>query len=86
MRTPGPRWITGTLVSSAMQSITSGGPAPSCEQTANTNGDGVLDISDPIGLLAFLYLGDRAPADPFRACGIGEPEDKPNCASYAPCE
>jgi hypothetical protein len=46
------------------------------------NLDGKVDISDPIALLAHLFLGSPAPAAPYPACGAAE-ETLP-CAKF-PC-
>ena len=37
----------------------------------NTNGDAVLDLSDAVYLLHFLFAGGLSPAEPFPTCGPG---------------
>ena len=47
-----------------------GAPAP-CQRAADVNGDGLYDLSDPMYLIAWLFLsGPRLP-QPFPLCGTG---------------
>lgn len=48
--------------------------------------DGNLDITDPIYILMFLFLGEKEPAKPFALCGLDPTDDALPCASFAPCE
>lgn len=41
------------------------GPAPTCQDAADMNDDGILDISDPVYLLFHLFLQGLAPPPPF---------------------
>ena len=41
-----------------------------CESAADTNGDGVLDLADPIYLLNYGFGGSAPPPAPFPACGF----------------
>ncbi|MBN1441262.1 MAG: hypothetical protein JXA90_01070, partial [Planctomycetes bacterium] len=44
-----------------------------CLRAGDSNGDGDLNISDPIYLLAYLFLGGPAPPPPFPECGAAPP-------------
>ena len=63
-------------------------PAPA--ETADSNNDGSANITDPIFILNYLFLGGAAPASPGpTTCGadtdaLGSPGDM-GCASYAKC-
>ena len=41
-----------------------GGPAPDCEDAADTNDDGDLNLTDAIATLRWLFLGGTAPYPP----------------------
>ena len=43
---------------------------PFCQEAADANSDGFLDISDGLYLLMYLFLGGEAPSAPFPECGI----------------
>ncbi|MBI4583764.1 MAG: hypothetical protein HY717_07050 [Planctomycetes bacterium] len=40
----------------------------------NTNGVEEVDISDPVSLLEFLFLGGTAPVAPYPGCWVGNLE------------
>ena len=61
-----------------------GQPIP-CRQSADANGDGKIDLLDPLGLLAFLYLDGSPPTAPFPACGTGADPTGLGCEEYAAC-
>ena len=48
---------------------------------ANTNGDAVVNLSDAIQILSFLFESGPAPAEPFPDCGLGtlEVDNKLGC-------
>lgn len=48
----------------------SAGEAPSCDDAADANDDAVLDVSDPVYLLFFLFLQGPPPPAPFPNPGI----------------
>jgi len=48
----------------------------------DSNGDGVVDISDAIGLLGFLFLGDDAPPCPDAADAVDEGEPSISAAIF----
>jgi hypothetical protein len=45
------------------------GLPPTCADSADANDDGVLDVSDPIQLLFYLFLSGNPPPPPFPAAG-----------------
>jgi len=53
---------------------------PGCIEAADANADGLLDISDGISLLYYLYANGEPPPPPFPECGI-RPID-----AFFPCE
>ena len=57
------------------------GGVPACLDAADVDDSGRIDISDPIGLLAFLFLGADAPPNPGPLqCGLDPSEDELDCA------
>ena len=52
---------------------------PACEEAADLDDSGVVDISDPIRLLDYLFLGGQAPAQPFTRCGSDPTPDGIGC-------
>ena len=58
----------------------------SCRDTMDTNDDGLTDVSDPIYLLNYLYLGGPPPATPYPHCGGDETEDSESCETYTSCD
>lgn len=59
----------------------SGGPTPTCRDTADVNDDGQIDISDSIYLLNYLQQGGPAPPAPFPSCGHDPTSDSLGCGS-----
>mgnify|MGYP004447076657 CR=1 FL=1 len=55
-----------------------------CLDAADANDDGQLDISDPIAILRFSFLGDNTIAAPFD-CGADPTPDYLGCADSPPC-
>ncbi len=53
------------------------GAAPTCPAAMDFNRDGGIDVSDPISLLGYLFLGGAPPPAPFPACEqlTGCPQD-----------
>jgi hypothetical protein len=57
-----------------------------CRNAMDPNKDGNMDISDPIGILSFLFLGIHRPADPFPDCGTAEDATPESCPPHTtPC-
>jgi hypothetical protein len=57
-----------------------GGPAPACEDAADSNDDGAVDLSDSITLFSYLFLGTARPDPPFPDPGLDTTPD-----ALAPC-
>ena len=53
----------------------------------DVNADGMINITDAVFLLNFLFLGGAPPAEPFNGCGAdpSEPADKLACESFGSC-
>jgi len=62
-----------------------GTEAPPCDDAADTNDDGIVDLSDPVGTLNFLFLGGSPPADSFPNCGDDPTTDDLDCVSFPSC-
>jgi hypothetical protein len=58
---------------------------PTCDKTADIDDSGLLDISDPIALLGYEFLGGPAPAPPVSACGFDPTSDDLGCDSSPAC-
>ena len=56
------------------------GPLPSCPDALDFDDTGVIDLSDPIGTLVYLFLGTTEPAAPGSECGYDPTPD-----TMAPC-
>ncbi|MEM7233678.1 MAG: spondin domain-containing protein, partial [Planctomycetota bacterium] len=54
-----------------------------CEKAADVNDSGVIDISDPIWLLNFLFLDGPRPPSPFGECGVDLTADELTCSETA---
>ena len=52
-----------------------------CPDAADANDDGRVDISDPIWVITYLFLGDDPPPPPFP-----EPDQDPTDDSLEECE
>ena len=77
--------------------ITLGGPpldprdgaaAPGCLAALNTNGDGDVNIADPVALLNFLFGGGPMITAPYPDCGPGMLPADPvlGCANPPDCQ
>jgi hypothetical protein len=62
----------------------SGGEFP-CQDAADANDRGDIDISDALFLLNFLFLGGRPPPAPFPECGEDPTADELTCERYDAC-
>ena len=47
-----------------------GGPAPVCEDSADANNDGGIDLADSVYLLNYLFADGPAPVAPFPDCAL----------------
>lgn len=92
---PEPRFLRGdanmdSLVnladaSSILEHLYQGSPA-ACSDSMDTNDDSVLDISDPIFLLLFLFGSGQAPPAPGLSCGQDPgPDDSLTCQNGLNC-
>ncbi|MBN1417311.1 MAG: hypothetical protein JXP34_00965 [Planctomycetes bacterium] len=70
-------------------------PDPGCADAMDANDDGVLDTTDPMFLLTFLFLGGAAVPSPVPAdiraivhadCGVDPTDDSLGCPTYLPCQ
>jgi len=59
--------------------------APSCDDAADANDDGELDLSDALYTLAERFVGDPAHPEPTSVCGPDPTDDNLECVAYAPC-
>ncbi|HVR76488.1 MAG TPA: hypothetical protein VMT52_19315, partial [Planctomycetota bacterium] len=66
-------------VHSILKAIFLGGETLPCEDAADLNDDGAVELSDAILLLNFLFRGGAPPASPFPASGIDETPDSLGC-------
>lgn len=55
------------------------GEMPRCVKAADVNDDGKVDVSDPLALLGFLFLGSSEPPAPFQAAGTDLTADSLPC-------
>ena len=61
-------------------------PPPECEDAADANDDGAIDIADAIAVLSHLFAGAGPLPEPFGECGVDPTVDNLDCTSYEPCE
>jgi hypothetical protein len=50
-----------------------------CPDSTDVNDDGKVDISDPIYLMSYLFLGGRPPDLPFPLAGMDPTADPLDC-------
>ena len=62
-----------------------GGIELSCRNAADIDDSGVVEISDGIGLLNFLFRNGSPPVAPFPFCGLDQTADELGCVAYSPC-
>lgn len=58
---------------------------PTCEDAADVNDDGVIDVSDGVYTLGALFGDGEDPAAPYPGCGDDPTSDALGCASFAGC-
>lgn len=56
-----------------------------CDDASDINDDGMVDISDVIYKLGFLFLSGPPPPSPYPGCGPDPTLDGIGCASFPPC-
>lgn len=57
-----------------------GAPAPACEDAADSDDDGIVEIPDAIVTLGYLFLRGAPPREPFPRCGLDPTPDALDCA------
>lgn len=58
---------------------------PQCLDALDVDDDGQINVTDPIGHLATLFLGGIRPHEPFLRCGEDPSDDTLGCEFFAPC-
>ena len=56
-----------------------------CEQSADANSDGVLNLSDALYSLSYVFRSGPAPRAPFPGCGLGDPQGALGCHRDGMC-
>jgi hypothetical protein len=57
-----------------------GGPATSCQDSADANDDGMMDLADAMFILRHQFQGGPPPAPPFPGCGADPTPDSLDCS------
>jgi hypothetical protein len=57
-----------------------GGVAPECQDSVDSNDDGLINLSDPVLVLTYLFASGPQPSDPFSQCGSDLTVDSLDCA------
>src|SRR5687767_4569652 len=63
----GARDLTDAVL--GLNSLFQEGQSAPCRKSLDVDDNGTVDITDPIALLAYLFLGGPPPAEPLSACG-----------------
>ena len=61
------------------------GATPSCQKSADSNDDGVLNVADAVGLLLHLFGGAEPLPPPSLDCGGDPTPDNVSCTMHPPC-
>jgi len=61
------------------------GGTTNCVAALDTDGSGVVDLTDPVALANYLFRGGNAPPEPFAACGRDAGAVDLGCESFAGC-
>lgn len=56
-----------------------------CESALDFNDDGLINLADVVGSLAFVFEGLNSPVAPFPNCGSDSTADSLSCSSQAGC-
>ena len=72
-------------VMSSLNYLFLGSEPPSCVDTLDLDDSGRLNITDPIFLLRFLFLGGAAIPAPSMECGPDATDDAITCDAFDPC-
>ena len=66
--------------------VFSGGTAPTCQDAADANDNGFVDVSDAINTLSVLFLGQgEIPLPGMNDCGVDPTDDELDCEEYERC-
>jgi hypothetical protein len=57
----------------------------SCQKAADTNDDGLLNLTDAIRVVLYLFEGKTVPA-PFLLCGSDPTRDNLSCGAFITCQ
>ncbi len=69
-----------------LTNLFAGGVDPTCEDAADANDDGNIDVSDIISILGFQFNGTNQPPPPFVNCGVDPTDtDGLGCILYSAC-
>ncbi len=60
-------------------------PKLDCDDAADANDDGTVNLVDAVALLFYLFEGGEPPPEPFTICGPDPTEDAPTCESFWYC-
>ncbi len=56
-----------------------------CEDAADFDDSGEVDLADPISILTYMFLGGRPPQEPHLECGIDTTKDDLECEQATSC-
>ena len=56
-----------------------------CEDSADIDDNGEIEISDGVGIMTYVFLQGKSPASPFPFCGLDVKEDELSCLGAVPC-
>ena len=62
-----------------------GGGTPPCMKAADVNDTGVIDLTDGVLVLNFLFAMGAEPGMPFAECGPDPTPDELTCDAFVPC-
>ncbi|MEM7230634.1 MAG: hypothetical protein AAF517_00580 [Planctomycetota bacterium] len=62
------------------------GEAVSCDDAADVDDSGAVNISDGVYLLIHLFQGGRPPVEPLLECGEDPTADEIDCEEFSACE
>jgi hypothetical protein len=69
-----------------LTNLFAGGSNPTCDDAADANDDGNIDVSDIISILSFQFNGGSPPPPPFANCGVDPTvNDGLGCILYSTC-
>ncbi len=60
-------------------------PKLDCDDAADANDDGTVNLVDAVALLFYLFDGGEPPPEPFSSCGTDPTEDSLGCSNFWYC-